>query len=245
MSSKQKKKTKSSPIKSPVQQENGRKNAWKGFNLFFPVVIMLTGIIIYSNTFDCSFHFDDYNIIESNVVKESAGIKDWINLFPGRPVGILTFALNYHFHKLHVWGYHFINLTIHLVNALVVWWLTLLTLSTPKMKDEAISRQKSTVAFIVALLFVSHPLATQSVTYIVQRFSSLATMFYLLSLALYVKGRLWQRGRNVSRFFYGVSIVCAVLGMLTKEIVFTLPFAILLYEFCFLKTDAWKIDLKD
>jgi tetratricopeptide (TPR) repeat protein len=102
------------------------------------------------------------------------------------------------------------------------------------------------MALFAALLFVSHPLATQSVTYIVQRLSSLATLFYLLSLALYVKGRLWEGNRGTPVYvYYAGSILCAVLGMLTKEIVFTLPFALVLYEFSFIKTDAWKIDLKD
>jgi Tfp pilus assembly protein PilF len=102
------------------------------------------------------------------------------------------------------------------------------------------------MALFAALLFVSHPLATQSVTYIVQRLASLATLFYLLSLALYVKGRLREGNKGAPVFFYYAgSILCAILGMLTKEIVFTLPFALVLYEFSFIKTDAWKIDIKD
>ena len=70
-------------------------------------------------------------------------------------------------------------------------WLTLLTFSTPVLREQAISRHKTLIAFFTAMLFVSHPLATQSVTYIAQRFASLATLFYLLSVALYVQGRLW------------------------------------------------------
>jgi protein O-mannosyl-transferase len=96
------------------------------------------------------------------------------------------------------------------------------------------------------MLFVTHPLATQSVTYLVQRFASLATLFYLLSLILFVQGKLWSGDRdNIPWFLFGGSIACAVLGMLTKEIVFTLPFAILLYDYCFLKTDPWKFEMKD
>jgi tetratricopeptide (TPR) repeat protein len=218
------------------------------YNLLFILAIFITGIIAYSNSFDCSFHFDDGNIfnnIYNHVTAGSASIGDWIRLFPNRPIGILTFALNYNIHKLDLWGYHLVNLIIHLTNAFLLWWLTWLTLSTPVMKDAEISRHKTIMSFLTGMLFVTHPLATQSVTYIVQRFASLATLFYLLSLILFVQGKLWQGDKKVPWFLFGGSIVCAVLGMLTKEIVFTLPFAILLYDYCFLKTAPWKLEIKD
>jgi tetratricopeptide (TPR) repeat protein len=217
----------------------------KKYNLLFILTIFITGIIAYSNSFDCSFHFDDGNIFHSSVTSGSASISDWLRLFPSRPIGILTFVLNYYFHGLDVWGYHLVNLIIHLTNAFLVWWLTWLTFSTPAMKDTEISRHKTMVAFLTGLLFVTHPLATQSVTYIVQRFASLATLFYLLSLILFVQGKLWQGDKNIPWFLFGGSIVCAVLGMLTKEIVFTLPFAILLYDYCFLKAAPWKLEIRD
>jgi protein O-mannosyl-transferase len=217
----------------------------KKYNLLFILVILTMGIIAYSNSFDCSIHFDDRNIFHYSVTRDSATLADWIHLFPNRPLGILTFAANYNIHKLDVWGYHLVNLTIHLINALLIWWLTLMTFSTPVMKDESISKHKTTIAFLTALLFVTHPLATQSVTYIVQRFASLATLFYLLSLILFIKGRLWTGNKNISIFLFGSSLLSAVCGMLTKEIVFTLPFAIILYDYCFIKTSLSKPDIKD
>jgi tetratricopeptide (TPR) repeat protein len=214
-------------------------------NIFFIFAIFIAGIIAYSNSFDCSIHFDDNNVFHSSVTAGSASIGDWLRLFPTRPIGMLTFAINYNIHKLDVWGYHLVNLIIHLTNAFLVWWLAWLTLSTPVMKNAEINRHKTIVAFLTGLLFVTHPLATQSVTYIAQRFASLATLFYLLSLILFVQGKLWQGNRNIPWFLFGGSLICAVLGMLTKEIVFTLPFAILLYDYCFLKTVPWKLEIKD
>jgi tetratricopeptide (TPR) repeat protein len=205
------------------------------------------GAIAYSNSFDCSFHFDDTPNIEDNItIRNLSNVKAWWVFYPSRPIGYLSFALDYHFHKLDVWGYHLVNLGIHIINAVLVWWLVMLTMATPVMKAQPISRHKGAMALFTALLFVSHPLATQSVTYIVQRLASLATLFYLLSLALYVKGRV-REGNKDTRvyFYYAGSVLCAILGMLTKEIVFTLPFALVLYEFSFIRTDTWKFDLKD
>jgi hypothetical protein len=218
------------------------------YNLLFILAIFITGVIAYSNSFDCSFHFDDGNVFNNISISDtggSASIGEWLRLFPNRPIGILTFAINYNIHKLDLWGYHLVNLIIHLINAFLVWWLTWLTLSTPVMKSAEISKQKSMMAFLTSMLFVTHPLATQSVTYIVQRFASLAALFYLLSLILFVQGKLWQGDKNTPWFLFGGSIVCAALGMLTKEIVFTLPFAIILYDYCFLKTVPWKLEIKD
>jgi protein O-mannosyl-transferase len=216
----------------------------KKHNLIFIIYILIAGVIAYSNSFDCSFHFDDSYVFKSSVTGDTASIGDWIRLHPARPIGMLTFAINYNIHKLDVWGFHLVNLIIHLINALLVWWLTFITFSTPAMKDTAISGHKREVAFLTGLLFVTHPLATQSVTYIVQRFTSLSTLFYLLSLILFVEGRL-RENTKTAMFMFCASIVFGACGLLTKEIVFTLPFAIILYDYCFIKTSSWKMDLRD
>ena len=210
-------------------------------------LVCLVGIATYSNSFDCSFHFDDVPTIEENIaIRSLPNVKAWWGFYPSRPIGYLSFALDYYFHRLDVWGYHLVNLAVHDVNAVLVWWLVLLTMSTPVMRSQSVSRHKMSMALFTALLFVSHPLTTQSVTYIVQRLASLATLFYLLSLALYVKGRLGEGNKGApDYFYYAGSILCAIPGMLTKEIVFTLPFALVLYEFSFIKSGAWKIDIKD
>ncbi|MGA2330435.1 MAG: tetratricopeptide repeat protein [Syntrophales bacterium] len=239
------KKKKQKPIPDgKKEQGKNRKFPW---SLISIILICLVGVIAYSNSFDCSFHFDDTPNIEENItIRNLSNVKAWWGFIPSRPIGNLSFALDYHFHKLDVWGYHLVNLGIHVVNAILVWWLVILTMATPVMKAQPISRHKGAMALFTALLFVSHPLATQSVTYIVQRLASLATLFYLLSLALFVKGRV-REGNKDTRvyFYYAGSVLCAILGMLTKEIVFTLPFALVLYEFSFIKTDTWKIDLRD
>jgi len=201
-------------------------------------------MIAYSNSFDCSFHFDDRNILNSATAKSTATPGDWIKLFPSRPLGVLTFAANYHIHQLDVRGYHLVNLMIHLINALLVLWLTRMTFSTPVMKDLPVSRHKNSIVFLTSLLFVTHPLATQSVTYIAQRFASLASLFYLLALSLFVKGKLQENSAKVLLLFCAV-VLSAVCGILTKEIVFTLPFAIILFDYCFFRISPRKPQLKD
>jgi protein O-mannosyl-transferase len=210
------------------------------YKFVFWIAIIVLGVAVYSNSFDCSFHFDDFNIFKDTVTNKYASLSDWIGIFDTRPVGMLTFAANYHLHQMDVWGYHLVNLMIHLANAILILYLTLFTLSTPAMKDSEIAGHKDIISFLVALLFVAHPLATQSVTYIAQRFTSLATLFYLLSLIFYIHGRMHQGQKMTFWLFYIISLLCGVAGFLTKEIVFTLPFAILLYELSFFKSERGK-----
>ena len=217
----------------------------KKYNLLFIFIILIAGFIAYSNSFDCSFHFDDERVLDSSVKTYSTTIGEVIRNNPNRPIGLLTFAINHKIHKSDVRGYHLVNLMIHLINALLVWWLTFITFSTPVMKDEPISKSKAIIAFLTGLLFVTHPLATQSVTYISQRFTSLATLFYLLSLILFIRGRLRQGNKGITLVLFGSSLVSAACGMLTKEIVITLPFAVILYDYCFFKTSPWKLENKD
>ncbi len=154
-------------------------------------LISILGIIAYSNSFDCSFHFDDDNTIVNNTaIHDISDLKAIWNINNRRCIGYYSFALNYHYNKLDVFGYHVVNLTIHIITSILVYWLVILILSTPVMRQDSIARNKRSLALICGLLFVCHPLQTQAVTYITQRFASLATMFYIASLCFYVKGRL-------------------------------------------------------
>jgi len=215
------------------------------FDLLGLTIILLLGTIIYANSFKCSFHFDDnIHIVGNPAIKNLQDAKVWWN-YSDRPVSIFTFALNYHFHQLDVFYYHIANLLIHLINACLIWWLTLLIFSSPVLRDQLVSKHKKVLAFFTALLFVSHPLATQSVTYIIQRQNSLAAMFYILSLALYVKGRLTAMQNKNKYILFAGSLISSVLAVLSKENAFTLPLAIVLFEIFFLQTKKQSIRLKD
>lgn len=203
------------------------------FSKIYPLVIIcVLGIIIYSNSFDCSFVFDDIDNITNNpAIHNIHDVKAIWGYLNRRFIGNITFALNYHYHNLEVFGYHLVNLLIHITASLLVWWFVLLVFSTPEIRKERISTYKRSIALGCAMLFISHPLQTQAVTYIVQRFASLAAMFYLASLCFYIKGRLLHN--RVRYIFFAGSILTGLLGILTKENVITLPFAVLLCEIYF------------
>lgn len=205
----------------------------KNSNAIIPILIAVLTVLIYSNTLSSSFHFDDIRNIEQN--DKLLRLSNFLNISGTRYVGELSFALNYYLGKFDVLGYHIVNLIIHILNSILVWRLVNLTFKTPVMGKTAVNQQlNSLIALSSALIFVAHPIQTQAVTYIVQRFASLATLFYLLSIVLFVKWRL-SVGFRYRAVFYIFSLLSAVVAMKTKEISFTLPLIIFIYEFAFFR----------
>ncbi len=200
------------------------------------LMISAATVLVYSNTFDASFHLDD----ELNIINNQ-GVRDLRSLWPPsgtRLLGFLSFALNYRFGGVEVFGYHLVNVLIHLCNALLLYWLTASTLRTPLLRRaEQGSVLRRHLPLTAGLLFAVHPIQTQAVTYIVQRFTSLATLFFLLSLVLYARARLSLEADRPSApraaAFLGLSVLAAVAAMETKEIAFTLPLVAATYELVF------------
>jgi tetratricopeptide (TPR) repeat protein len=217
------------------------------------IIIAVLGLLVYSNTFDNPLEFDDASFIRENpLIKDVAfftgvsSVEDFDqrnlegpltkSIFRRRFLSFLTFALNYRVNGLDVTGYHIANISIHLLNALFLYLLVTFTFRTPRMAGSAGTTARW-VALFSALLFVSHPLQTQAVNYITQRFALLAAFFYLLSLTAYVRSRL--ASDNAVRLpLYAISLAAAACGMISKENVFTLPVVIALYEFFFFEGPA-------
>jgi len=209
-------------------------------------LLSLLATLIYSNTFSSPFHFDDkFNIVENPQIKD---LSNFLGFSGSRAVGFLSFALNYHFNGLNVFWYHLVNLLIHITNGFLVYSLVLLLFKA--CASDHGSQQLPTlnsqlaaapwVALVTALLFVCHPIQTQAVTYIVQRFASLVALFYLLTLVCYVKWRLASPEARSRYLWYAGALLSTVLAMKTKENSFTLPFMILLVEAVFFRPGTKK-----
>jgi tetratricopeptide (TPR) repeat protein len=205
------------------------------------ILIALLGLLAYSNTFNVPFQWDDHTFIEKNPIirdlnyfiepSTAAEFQQYTALVM-RYAGYLTFALNYKLHGFDVTGYHIFNFTVHILNALLVYFLVILTFKTPLLERASLKGLSGYIALFASLLFISHPVQTEAVTYIFQRLASLVAFFYILSLVAYIKSRLSIR--NIKKYsYYSLSLISAVIAMKTKENAFTLPIAIALYEFFF------------
>ena len=196
------------------------------------------GFIIYSNTFDNPFVFDDkLRILENydirledltadNLLKAAFGKKSG----RARPVGNISFALNYYFHQYKVGGYHILNIVIHIVTGILLWLIIKKTLNLKSVRSEI--EHGRWIALITALLWLVNPVQTQSVTYIVQRFTSMAAMFFLLSFLFYLNGRLTVKKGSRWIWFTGAALAW-FLALGCRENAAMLPFFIFLYEWYF------------
>lgn len=220
-------------------------------------LVLLAALVfaVYANTLAVPFVFDDFAaIVENPFVRDPSLLcHPEQAALPGeqglslvmlrmRPVGVMSFALNAAVHGITPAGFHLVNILIHLLNTFLVYAVVLELFRTPFLRTGAAVRNARTIGLFAAALFAVHPVQTQAVTYIVQRFTSLATMFYLFSFYSFLRWRASRRavpappgaeGRRISWSWYGCMIVSAAAAMKTKEISFTLPFIITVCELFF------------
>jgi protein O-mannosyl-transferase len=166
-------------------------------------VIAVIGILAYSNTLDVPFQFDEFHYIQNNPYVNDPGFRleslktavedrpltadeirnnELYRFIKQRYVVFVTYALNYRLHGAQVAGYHVVNIALHLLTALLVYLFTLSCFRTPVLQKSLLAGQSGTIAFLAGLLFISHPLQTEAVTYLAQRYTIMAALFSLLCL---------------------------------------------------------------
>lgn len=130
-----------------------------------------------------------------------------------RPVSYGTFYWNRVVHGMDTAGYRVVNIIIHTLNAILLWML-----AGRLLRSRGLAGQIGAAG--AALIFAVHPVMTESVTYIAQRFESLATLFVLSSVLAWVV-RQQAEAAGGSRFgvlaLGVVSALCIILAMLSKE----------------------------
>jgi len=192
--------------------------------------LILIGLLIYAQTFLFGFTFDDKSFIVTNLyIKDLSRIPLIWHFFPmTRLVGMYSFAFNYYVGGLNPQGYHIFNFIVHLGATGLVWALAgLIFKITQHLPAE--NRLVRQLPFMIAVLFLVHPCQTQAVTYISQRFESMATVFYLGTVYCYLRGRMSEDRTNKIRLFCLAGLL-TVGGMMTKETVITIPLMILAAE---------------
>jgi tetratricopeptide (TPR) repeat protein len=120
----------------------------------------------------------------------------------------------------HPGGHHLTNLLFHITNAvllfLVFWRMT-----------GAVWRSA-----LVAALFAWHPMHVESVAWVAERKDVLSAFFWMLAMLAYASYAETQRERNPkSRIYYGLTLLFFALGLMSKPMVVTLPFALLLLDY--------------
>jgi len=207
----------------------GQKNG-----LVFATLLLIL-LALYGNSFSSSFHFDDFDsiIINQNVHLKSLSWSDIKNTFYirgkiVRPIAYLSFGLNYYLDGFNVFGYHVVNFIVHCVASLFLFLFIHKTLNLPILKKRY-GQHPLVVAFLATVLWSVNPVQVSAVTYVVQRMSSMAGMFYIMAMYFYVATRtsVTQRGRIAS---FSAFLFAALLSLGTKENSVTLFIVLFLYD---------------
>ncbi|MGD0017255.1 MAG: tetratricopeptide repeat protein [Verrucomicrobiia bacterium] len=198
------------------------KSVWLGGAL-----VVLAALAAYSNSFSVPFLFDDVRILKNPRIQH-APLTEMV-ASTSRPVVQLSLALNYAVGGFDVRGYHAFNLIIHMLAALTLYGIVRRTLAGERLRSRY-GQTAGWLAFAVALVWLLHPLQTESVTYIIQRAESMMGLFYLLTLYCVIRGAEVTKGR----LWYAAAVVACAVGMRCKPVMATVPVVILLYDRAFL-----------
>jgi len=229
-------------MESQGQQSQFGRNG-RAFALLFFLVFL-----IYSNTFQASWHLDDYhNILENPRLKiENLQPQSIVQTFYAsfdrglysknkiyRPVVCLSFALNWYFGQDNPFGYHLVNIGVHFITAFLLFLTILALFESPNLRRRYRGSEYF-IALLAAALWAINPIQTQAVTYIVQRMASMAAMFYIAGIFFYVKARL-DDSRAARILFYLGCCLAFILALGSKENAVLLPISLILVEFIFFR----------
>ncbi|MBZ5535407.1 MAG: tetratricopeptide repeat protein [Acidobacteriia bacterium] len=190
--------------------------------VFFAVLVGAVAFIVYSNTLDHSFVFDDKVAILNNpLVTHCQSWQQVAQLLKGswRSSTLFTYGLTFYLAGFNARYFHAVNISIHVINSLLVFGVALLAarrwLSTETSRFFALA---------AGMIHATHPLYSEGVAYVWGRSSSLCATFCFGSLLLVMMG--YEKARFNKYACFAGAIVCGVLAWKTKEEAITLPFLI-------------------
>ncbi len=200
------------------------------------MLIVLLTMIVYTNSLQNGFHYDDIHSLLQNLAIRVDPSKDdqWLskivkyyhdpatfssrpNVAMPRPLLLTTFAMNYMWTQYEPWSWILVNILLHALNGILVYLALCHLLGRPGP------------ALLAAIFFVIHPVNTEAVNYVNCRSSLLMSTFMISTVYLFTRS-LWHERKGL----LVASLVCYVLGLLTKEGAFTIPALLVMIDALFI-----------
>lgn len=220
-------------------------------SIFCVVFILLITVVLYKPGIQGPFVFDDYaNIVNNQKLKINEfslaviinAITSTTNGVFGRPLSMLTFAANTYWDRNLITPfplantYKMTNIAIHLCNVIAVYiFLTKLVVSLKSGVEGVGASYRRWLPVLVCAAWAVHPFNVTAVLYVVQRMTSLSTLFILLGMIFYLTGRQMLTCAPIygKAIMLGAMIVFAPLSFLCKEIGVLMPVYFYIIEiFC-------------
>ena len=196
------------------------------------IVIILLGLIVYSNSFQNGFlSLDDASKVTDNPLIAGIGITNIIKIFSSfvfhayMPLAIFSYAIDYSLWGLNPIAFHTVNILLHVLNSI------LLFVFVKKLTGKEIA------AFIAALIFTVHPMNVETVSWVSERSTLLYTMFYILSLFFYIK----HINESKTKKYIYFSLIFFLLSVFSKPFAVTLPLVFIIFDYYY----GIKINIKN
>jgi len=229
----------------PDRKEQFFREIRRSEELLLLLLMLAVVFLVYANTLQNPFVFDDFIAITKNKNIRLTSFSLWElvgsprqSIYSTRPVAMMSFALNYALHQYEPFGYHLINIFIHLFSGIFLYYFIKITCKAVSLQTFKSVEKKpygiSFIAYAAAFLWLVNPVQTQSISYVVQRMNSMAAMFFILSMLLYAKSRLTLT-KNRKRQLLAGCLLSAILAVGSKENAAVLPAFIFLYEWYFFR----------
>ncbi|MBI4850339.1 MAG: tetratricopeptide repeat protein [Acidobacteria bacterium] len=192
-------------------------------NRFVTLLIFVLAFLCFWNVLGGDFVVDDrFTIVEHELIKSFSTLPKlfisnyWGDHYPNglyRPLTSLTYAFNYFLNGLNPWGYHLVNILLHIANSLMIYWLV------------NHYSQINKLALFTAIIFTVHPIHTEAVSNISGRAELLTANFALLSWISYLLSKENSR-------YYPFSLAFYFLSLIAKESGITLIGVLILSDLC-------------
>lgn len=192
-----------------------------------PAAVAVVCVAGYAHTLPYAFHFDDFSSIRDNArLGPPLDLASVWAFWPSRVVTYASFALDRLLTGEGPAGMRAVNVLVHALAALVVGAIASALVARevpPARRGGAGDGAPALVGLVAGALFAAHPLATQAVTYVVQRATSLCALLELAAVALTLHGR-----RTGRAWPWWAALGAAVLAAFTKEMSVALPVLLVL-----------------
>lgn len=202
-------------------------------NILNYLILIVVVFAVYFNSLENQFVFDDESVIQTNsslttlssIPKYFTG-DDGFHKVIGkyyRPVVSTSYNIDYAIWGLNPFGFHLTNIIIHLIATLIL--LRLLQLIFIKQKNVKL------IALLGTLIFAVHPIHTEAVSWVSGRTDSFFTIFFFASFLYYLKFTGYPDFENKNNKYLYISLIYFAFGLLTKEMIVTLPVILILFDY--------------
>jgi protein O-mannosyl-transferase len=209
--------------------------------LLYIAIPVLLSLVVYFNSLKNGFVYDDFATIVENKYIQHPGqslpllfSRSYFNIASGeasyRPVATLSYYLIYAVAELKAFYYHLFSVILHAFNVVLAYLLA-----------HIIFKNRYS-AMIAALLFACHPALSEAVDAISYNEDLLTAAFFLLAFNSYTTIKTTAVKSNI--MVYGLSLVCFLLALLSKEMAITLPAVLLLYDLAIRDTGALSLSIR-